>query len=374
MSLTNLLIASLAAAAAQLAAGAEAEPSDELSAALECAAEAPSDYNLGLAIASVFIVLIVSFMGAAFPALLALKRHPWLVIAIKFGAFAGTGVLLATALVHMLLEANENLSSPCLSETWLAAYPAFGYLFACLTIVVLLTLDYILFATLGSTETPEIQAIPFTRAVSTVSLPAASAPAAPDAEADPEAGECTAHARCKDDECMGRVLLPHAPTLPRHKAVGSIIVSEVSICVHSVVIGLALGVTSSGEFTALFIAILFHQLLEGVALGSNASEAGFNTRAILVLASIYSVTTPVGIAIGIGVRESLNTNSPTLLMTTGILDAIAAGALIFLALGDMNACKTQAEWLREQKVGIQLACFASFFLGAAALLVIALWA
>ena len=76
----------------------------------------------------------------------------------------------------------------------------------------------------------------------------------------------------------------------------------------------------------------------------------------------------------IEVRESLNTNSPTLLMTTGILDAIAAGALIFLALGDMNACKTQAEWLREQKVGIQLVCFASFFLGAAALLVIALWA
>ena len=170
------------------------------------------------------------------------------------------------------------------------------------------------------------------------------------------------------------MLLPHAPTRPRRKAVSSIIVSEVSLCVHSVVIGLALGVTSSGEFTALFIAILFHQLLEGMALGSNASEAGFNTRAILVLASIYSVTTPVGIAIGIGVRESLNTNSPTLLMTTGILDAIAAGALIFLALGDMNACKTQAEWLREQKVGIQLVCFASFFLGAAALLVIALWA
>jgi len=44
-----------------------------------------SDYNLDLAILSVFVMLIISFMGAAFPALLAIKRHPYLILAIKFG-------------------------------------------------------------------------------------------------------------------------------------------------------------------------------------------------------------------------------------------------------------------------------------------------
>ena len=55
---------------------------------ISCDGEPLSDYNLNLAIASVFVMLVVSFMGAAFPALLALKRHPYLILAIKFGEFA----------------------------------------------------------------------------------------------------------------------------------------------------------------------------------------------------------------------------------------------------------------------------------------------
>ena len=50
-----------------------------------CSGEPLSDYNLNLAIVSVFVLLIISFIGAAFPALLALKRHPYLILAIKFG-------------------------------------------------------------------------------------------------------------------------------------------------------------------------------------------------------------------------------------------------------------------------------------------------
>jgi hypothetical protein len=50
-----------------------------------CEGEPLSDYNLDLAIISVFVMLIISFIGAAFPALLAIKRHPHLILAIKFG-------------------------------------------------------------------------------------------------------------------------------------------------------------------------------------------------------------------------------------------------------------------------------------------------
>jgi len=121
--------------------------------------------------------------------------------------------------------------------------------------------------------------------------------------------------------------------------------------------------------------LAFLQLLEGVALGSNAAEAGFSTQGVLILASIYSLTTPLGIGVGIAVRKSLNPNSAPLLLTTGVLDSIAAGALIFLALGDhMNAVKTQGEWLRSQRWPIQVACFLSFFTGAGVMLMIALWA
>lgn len=88
--------------------------------------------------------------------------------------------------------------------------------------------------------------------------------------------------------------------------------------------------------------------------------------------------TPIDIAVGIGIRESLNVNSSAYLLVTGILDAIAAGALIYLSLADhMNAVKSQALWLRIQPVLIkliQVLCFASYFAGAASMPVIGIWA
>ena len=369
---SSLLAASLVGAYGSADHGAEASE-------VVCNSEPLEDYNMHLAIVSVFVILIISFLGAAFPALLALKRHPYLVLSIKLGSFAGSGVLLATGFVHMLLSAEENLSNPCLSEAWRARYPAWGFLFAVCTIVALQVLDYLLAVTLepNPLEGPSFRVIdgaidlPVTEDV--VDIESSSTSVGSGTESEPN--ECNKHSRCKDKECNGRTLLPAPEVSTKTRALSGLIMSEVSICSHSIIIGLTLGVTQSSQFTALFIAIIFHQLLEGVALGSNASEAGLSTRSILLLAATYSITTPIGIAIGIGVRHSLNTNSSPMLMVTGILDAISAGTLIFLALGDhMNALKSQAGWLRAQRIPVQLSCFAAFFTGAAVLLVLALWA
>ena len=434
------------------AAQSSSSPSDATTADTNQCDGAPlEDYNLTLAIISVFVVLILSFIGAAFPALLALKRHPYLILTIKLGSFAGSGVLLATGFGHMLPSANENLSSPCLSQGWLDAYPAWAFLFAVVTAILLQVLDYILAVVLepnpllSTTESPldlasigDVDGDAGVKVDSVVrrrggggeraadkecqhsrqqqeqqkppqhqhrgdasagdlelggggggstgvagSSPPPSPPAtvvvyngSPESIAESEpATECNKHARCKDQECIGRTLLPAPEVSTKTRALSGLMMSEVSICTHSIIIGMTLGVTASSQFTALFIAILFHQLLEGVALGSNAAEAGLSTRNILLLAATYSLTTPIGIAAGIGVRNSLNTNSAPMLLTTGILDAISAGTLIFLALGDhMNAMKSQAGWLRAQSLRVQLACFSAFFLGAAVLLVLALWA
>jgi zinc transporter ZupT len=351
----------------------------------------------------------------------------------------------------MLLSAEENLSNPCLSESWRNTYPTWGMLFAVITIVLLQVLDYILSVALEpnpldataitatASQSPEVDVFSTVRVAPTTTTPAAATdlergspsnvsigesepsadcnkhkackdhecksrsllPGSAKAEAiddmlsspatspklsttgdiihhtnvDGDDIDCNKHPVCKDTDCNGRTILPAPETSLKARAVSGLIMSEVSICTHSIIIGLTLGVTSSSQFTALFVAIIFHQLLEGVALGSNASEAGLKTKHILMLAAAYSLTTPIGIAIGIGVRYSLNTNSVPMLMTTGILDAISAGTLIFLALGDhMNALKSQGGWLRVQRISIQLACFASFFIGAAVLLTLALWA
>ena len=356
-------------------------------------------YNLGLAIASVFIVGVVSFIGAGYPLLLALKRHPWMVMGIKFGAFAGSGVMLSTGFVHMLFAANESLTSSCMPESWLNRYEPWAFLFCVLTIVVLQTVDYILYLFLYPIQTnKELDVDRQTRRYDETMLPgtgpegtdmdgmqhgSAGLVMSDDAidamETDQsdivEEEKCNTHVQCKDEECKSRVLLPATPATPKAKLMSNLLVSEISIGVHSIIIGLALGMTSSSEFVALFVAIIFHQLLEGVALGSNAAESGAGFRIQLLFALIYAISTPIGIAIGIGVRQSLDTSSTSYLYTTGVLDAVAAGALIFLALGDhMNAVRSQAPWLRIQKPIIQTICFLCFFTGAAVMLVLAIWA
>lgn len=48
-----------------------------------------------------------------------------------------------------------------------------------------------------------------------------------------------------------------------------------------------------------------------------------------MLASIFSIAAPVGIAVGIGVYSSLNVNGQEYLLVQGIFDAICAGILLY---------------------------------------------
>ena len=355
-------------------------------------------YNLTLAIVSVFVLWIVSFMGAAYPLLLSLSRHPYIVMSIRLGSFAGSGVMLATAFVHMLYTANENLSSNCLPESWLDAYGPWAFLFACLTIIILQTIDYVLYlfmkpvgrnaegvneGNLVMDDTAEDRLDRMEAAdadadadATSISVSTSTATAAIRSIGASNSANCKSHVKCKDEDCKSRVLLGSShKDKPRAALLSNLIISEVSIGVHSLVIGLSLGLTGSTEFVALFVAIIFHQLLEGVALGSATAESGLGNKMVLIFAAVYSITTPIGIAVGIAVRQSLDTSSPSMLYTVGILDSIAAGALIYLALADhMNALRVHAKWMRQSTPAIQAACFAAFYIGAATLLVIAIWA
>ena len=83
------------------------------------------DYNLPFHVGAVFIILFVSFSACAFP-LLAV-RFPKLRIPPAFLFLArhfGTGVLLATAFVHLLPTAFISLTNPCLGKFWTESYPS----------------------------------------------------------------------------------------------------------------------------------------------------------------------------------------------------------------------------------------------------------
>jgi len=105
---------------------------------------------------------------------------------------------------------------------------------------------------------------------------------------------------------------------------------ELGIAMHSVVIGVSLGVTSGPEFIPLLIAICFHQLCEGLALGSTVAQSVFQNKfLIFLLSAVYGVTTPLGVAIGMGIRNSYNANSASSLLVEGIFDSVSAGVRKF---------------------------------------------
>ncbi|EED77723.1 predicted protein [Postia placenta Mad-698-R] len=93
----------------------------------------------------------------------------------------------------------------------------------------------------------------------------------------------------------------------RRRQIIGILMLEIGIMLHSLVIGLTLAITSGPEYTSLATAIMFHQLFEGLSLGIRIAtlSAVSNAKGRMgllkpALAVSFAITTPVGIAIGLG--------------------------------------------------------------------------
>lgn len=102
-------------------------------------------------------------------------------------------------------------------------------------------------------------------------------------------------------------------------------------------IGLTLVVAGDSFFKTLFAVILFHQMFEGLALGSRIGELTINMGQKIIMAVSFSLITPIGMAIGIGVLNKFNGNDPSTIIAIGTLNALSAGILIWVGLVEMLA-------------------------------------
>lgn len=57
----------------------------------------------------------------------------------------------------------------------------------------------------------------------------------------------------------------------------------------------------------------------------------------LLMGFIYCLTTPIGIAIGIGIHSTFNGNSPSAILAQAILDSLSAGILLYSAYVELIA-------------------------------------
>ena len=108
---------------------------------------------------------------------------------------------------------------------------------------------------------------------------------------------------------------------------------EFGVTVHSVFVGLANGIDGDDQLHVLLVALVFHQMFEGIALGARIADANLPSHwheAVLTL--VFSFAAPLGIAIGIAAKTGLNPNGETFLMIQGTFDSICSGILIYIGL------------------------------------------
>ncbi|TKY49443.1 Zinc transporter 1 [Spatholobus suberectus] len=309
-------------------------------------------------IGSIASVLVAGALGVSLPLLS--KRIPTLNpkndIFFMVKAFAA-GVILATGFIHILPEAFASLTSPCLKENPWGKFPFTGFV-AMLSSIGTLMVDS--FAT-GFYHRQHFN-------------PSKQVPA--DEEmGDEHAGHIHVHTHATHGHAHGSAVSSEGSItseLIRQRIISQVL--EIGIVVHSVIIGISLGTAGSIDtIKPLLAALSFHQFFEGMGLGGCISQAKFESKSTAIMATFFSLTTPVGIAIGMGVSSVYKENSPTALTVEGVFNSASAGILIYMALVDLLAADFMNPRL-QKNLKLQLGANISLLLGAGCMSLLAKWA
>lgn len=128
------------------------------------------------------------------------------------------------------------------------------------------------------------------------------------------------------------VVLP-PPNMPQLRRVIAAVCMEFGVSLHSIFVGLDVGLTTDHDLKPLLIAIVFHQLFEGVSLGARLVDAEFRTALEVTLAVVFAVSAPLGMAaatIAIAVRKDAMSGGGFVLMMA-VLSSFCGGILLYLA-------------------------------------------
>lgn len=340
---------------------------------------------------ALFLILGLSTLACSFPIIA--RRFPNLPIPHQFlflSRHFGTGVLIATAFVHLLPTAFVSMTDPCLPYFWNKGYPAMPGLIAMGSVFLVVTVE-MFFASRGaghshSTEwgevpyeesrrsgmrggemrqstSPSRQANGHIAMQQYVDSPANAQDGVPKAgkrQADDEDGDDASdiddldmldpiadesahlnhpnsHKRQSSHDDDG-----HTETQNPQKLFLQCLLLEAGILFHSIFIGMAVSVATGTEFIVLLIAICFHQTFEGFALGSRIAAlipALFDSTSPKpwLMALAYGCTTPIGQAIGLWMHELYDPASMMGLLMVGITNAISSGLLLFAGLVQLIA-------------------------------------
>jgi len=388
--------------------------------------------SVGLRVAGLFVILVVSAVGALIPLQTTsrstsddLGKSPFFLVMRMFGA----GIMLGVAFMHLLADANEDLTTVC------PEYPALSMVLATAGCILVLCVEQAAHYFLGKYSS-SLSGVALTDKESHTSAgDLTSTPAIKDGEYHgghdctckplvgngPSSYNCDeGHTQDHDHEhavdvepglplqvlghsltCQsvgGSALKPaydhehdhghsHAHTLSlvddgdaidAKRLMIKAFIMEIAIATHSIIIGVAFGALGDGSLDtirALFAALSFHQFFEGIALGTAIAPVKnvLGWCKVRTLVCVFALTTPIGIVIGMLSVPSDEEPSNNQAFAQGVLNAIAAGNLIYIALVEMVAESMSAPFLAKNST-LKALMFAALVLGDLCMAILAIWA
>ncbi|KAB8271081.1 Zinc/iron permease [Aspergillus minisclerotigenes] len=291
------------------------------------ASENDYDGRLGARISAIFVILIISTTVTFFPVLA--KRVPRLHVPLYvylFARYFGAGVIVATAFIHLLDPAYDEIGpASCVGMTGHWADYSWCPAIVLASLIGIFLLDF------GAERYVEVKygicredPEPIMTSATDNSLRATAV-----ANQAPVEKEAQLESQSVNDSLSERSF---------KQQIAAFLILEFGVIFHSVIIGLNLGVTGE-EFSTLYPVLVFHQSFEGLGIGARMSAIPFRKGSWLpwILCTLYGLTTPISIAIGLGVRTTYNSGSYTANVVSGVLDAISAGILIYTGLVELLA-------------------------------------
>lgn len=330
-----------------------------------------NQYNghMGTRISSIFVILFVSSAFTVFP-VVSKRMTRW---KIPFGVYIfaryfGTGVIVATAFIHLLDPAYKRIGP----KTCVGVSGYWGQYSWCAAIVLATVMVIFLLDLAAEVYVEHKYGVHRDEGATSAFVQHEhhlDVQPAPDAERTVQAYSDEKQHQTSSDTDM---------TIAERsfrQQIAAFFLLEFGIIFHSVIIGLNLGVTGS-EFATLYPVLVFHQSFEGLGIGARMSAIPFGNHTWLpwILCAAYGLTTPISIAIGLGVRHTYAPGSKVSLIIQGVLNAVSAGILIYTGLVELLArdflfdpCRTK----RRSRLLFMVACT---LLGAGIMALIGKWA
>jgi solute carrier family 39 (zinc transporter), member 1/2/3 len=311
-----------------------------------CALQASSnDYNgqMGARVSAIFVILILSSCATFFPVIA--KRLPRLRIpfyAYLFARYFGAGVIVATAFIHLLDPAYNAIGpNTCVGMTGAWAdfpwTPAIVLTSVMIIFILDLAAERYVEAKYGIHIEHDIQA-----AVTNPGDDSTLEDGKPPSQKTHHIHHIhhTSVTKAYEEKFLEDITDDDSAALERsfRQQIASFLILEFGVIFHSVIIGLNLGVVGE-EFSTLYVVIVFHQSFEGLGIGARMSAIPFKPGSWLpwILCSAYGLTTPIAIAIGLGLRTTYNAGSFKANVVSGVFDSMSAGILLYTGLVELLA-------------------------------------